>query len=179
MSNFQKRNIQLPPLMVQRLLDAPVALRDDLIKGLRRVGWTYASIADPLGLSRERVRQISSQRGSGTYQESIPLPPYKPVKVERVFVEPSAETLARLKELQPKAQQVRSTSPRYRQEAEEYTALLNKAHVEEGVSVYRLAKRLGITHSSIRFRLARYGYKPSPTGSDSPVYRPLKHRIIS
>jgi hypothetical protein len=101
------------------------------------------------------------------------------VKAERVFVEPSAETLARLKELQPKAQQVRSTSPRYRQEAEEYTALLNKAHVEEGVSVYRLAKRLGITHSSIRFRLARYGYKPTPTGSDSPVYRPLKHRIIS
>jgi predicted transcriptional regulator len=178
MSDFQKRNIQLPPIMVRRLLSAPVELRDDLIKGLRRVGWTYVSIADPLGLSRERVRQISSQRGTGSYEEPLPLPPYKPVKAKREFVEPSAETLARLKELQPKAQQVRSTSPRYRQEAEDYTALLNKAHVEEGVSVYRLAKRLGITHSSIRFRLARYGYRTPPSGSDSPVYRPLKHRLL-
>jgi predicted transcriptional regulator len=178
MSEFKKRNIQLSDKMVERLMGASPELRDDLIKALRRVGWTYASIADPLGLSRERVRQISALRGSATYGEMVPLPPYKPVKAKREFVEPKAETLERLLELQPKAQKVRSTSSRYRQEAEEYTALLNKAHVEEGVSVYRLAKRLGITHSAIRFRLARYGYKPSPTGSTSRVYQPLKHRVL-
>jgi hypothetical protein len=73
---------------------------------------------------------------------------------------------------------VRSNGTKYRKEAEEYTRLLNQAHVEEGVTLYRLAKRLGVTHGALRFRLVRYGYK-TPVNATSKVYTPIleKNRI--
>lgn len=85
------------------------------------------------------------------------------------------ELLARLIELQPFAQSVRSSSLKYRAEAEEYTKLLHEAHVGHGVSIYRLAKLLGVTHSALRFRLIRYGYKSGPDSSN-PIYKPIKQR---
>jgi hypothetical protein len=93
-------------------------------------------------------------------------------KSTREFVEPSPETLKRLLELQPYAQQVRSYGKAYRKEAEEYTWLVNYAHTVEGVTLYRLAKRLGVTHGALRFRLARYGYK-SPVSGASKAYTPI------
>ncbi len=88
------------------------------------------------------------------------------------YVMPTPELLERLKELQPYAQQVRSNSPRYRAEAEEYTYLLNQAHKEQGVTLYRLAKLLGVTTSAIAFRLVRYGYRTTELGK-SPAYRSI------
>jgi hypothetical protein len=102
----------------------------------------------------------------------LPNPPAKPVKTPPSYIEPSPETLARLLELQPYAQQVRSNGSKYREEAEEYTELLDYAHRVEGVTLYRLAKRLGITHGAIRFRLVRYGYK-DPITATSKVYTPI------
>ena len=102
----------------------------------------------------------------------IPEPPIKLEKPKPVYIEPSPETLERLLQLQPYAQQVRSNGKKYRAEAEEYTALLNHAHVVEGVTLYRLAKRLGVTHGALRFRLVRYGYK-QPITATSKVYNPI------
>ena len=154
--------------------------RDDYVRALRSAGWTLSSISDVIGLSRERVRQIcATPHDESTKAEFyIPEPPRYAEKTVRVYVEPKPETLARLLELQPMAQQVRSSSPRFRAEAEEYTSLLNHAHTVEGVTLYRLGKRLGITHSAIRFRLTRYGYKPITASTNSRVYQPLKNRII-
>ena len=147
--------------------------RDQLIRELRGIGWTLESIATASGITRERVRQISMTPASSvTIDFPIPLPPLKPVKPKPVYVEPTPETLARLLELQPLAQQVRSNGKKYREEAEEYTALLNHAHVNEGVTLYRLAKRLGVTHGALRFRLVRYGYK-TPVNATSKVYTPI------
>jgi hypothetical protein len=67
---------------------------------------------------------------------------------------------------------VRSNGKAYREEAEEYTKLLNYAHTVEGVTLYRLAKRLGVTHGALRFRLVRYGYK-KPVTATSKVYNPI------
>jgi hypothetical protein len=67
---------------------------------------------------------------------------------------------------------VRSNGKKYREEAEEYTKLLNHAHTVEGVTLYRLAKRLGVTHGALRFRLVRYGYK-KPVTATSKVYTPI------
>lgn len=154
--------------------------RDYLITALRDKGWTLESIASASGITRERVRQIS---GATTaipvgLSETLPEPPLKPEKPKPVYIEPSAETLARLLELQPLAQLVRSNGTKYRAEAEEYTALLNHAHVVEGVTLYRLAKRLGVTHGALRFRLVRYGYKTADKAT-SKVYTPIleKNRI--
>ena len=147
--------------------------RDQLIRELRGMDWTLESIASASGITRERVRQISKTPHTPIEVGiNIPNPPLKPVKPKPVYVEPKPETLARLLELQPLAQQVRSNGKKYREEAEEYTALLNYAHVVEGVTLYRLAKRLGVTHGALRFRLVRYGYK-TPVNATSKVYTPI------
>jgi len=177
-----KRNISLPmsaTILFKKFGDSTEE-RDDYIRALRSAGWTLSSISDVVGVSRERIRQICSLPidENTKAQFYIPEPPRYEEKVPRVYVEPKPETLARLLELQPKAQQVRSSSPRFRAEAEEYTSLLNHAHTVEGVTLYRLGKRLGVTHSAIRFRLTRYGYKPLTDTTKSRVYQPVKNRVI-
>lgn len=143
-------------------------------------GWTQTAIANALGVSREAVRQKLSKielKDAIEFVVSldlpVPLPPQRE-KAVKIYTEPAPETLQRLLELQPFAQQVRSNSTRYRKEAEEYTWLLNYSHTVEGVSVYRLAKRLGVTPGAVRFRLARYGYMPPLTATTSKVYTPIK-----
>lgn len=105
----------------------------------------------------------------------LPPAPEQPVVVRErkrsVRAEPLADNLVRLRELQPLAQQVRSNSPKYRAEAEEYTALIAHEHMERGVSLFRLSKELGVTHGALRFRLVRYGYKEAT--SEHKVYKPI------
>ena len=152
--------------------------RNAYIKALRERGWTLDSIGNAVGVTRERVRQISTAVPMSEAIRvavagyPIPEPPIVEEKSTREFVEPSPETLKRLLELQPYAQQVRSYGKAYRKEAEEYTWLVNYAHTVEGVTLYRLAKRLGVTHGALRFRLARYGYK-SPVSGASKAYTPI------
>jgi hypothetical protein len=190
-NTYVKVNHKLP----QEVVDAFTKIGEDTLKRnayirlLRKNEWSLQSIADAVGgLTRERIRQIvvGSYDGSDTAESlisssefTVPNPPLKPVKEPKVYVEPSAETLQKLLELQPLAQQVRSHSPKFRKEAEEYTALLNHAYKVEGVSLYRLAKRLGVTHGSLRFRMARYGYLTGHK-SNSTCYRPIleKNRYV-
>jgi hypothetical protein len=154
--------------------------RNYLIAKLRNAGWTLEAISAACNLTRERVRQISADYKNTsadttpdqTLGVEIPEPPLKPERPKPVYVEPTPATLERLLELQPYAQQVRSNGKKYRAEAEEYTKLLNYAHTVEGVTLYRLAKRLGVTHGALRFRLVRYGYK-TPVTATSKVYTPI------
>jgi transcriptional regulator with XRE-family HTH domain len=149
------------------------------IKALRDRGWTLQSIADVADYTRERVRQIA--KSSTVYPippqgTPLPYPPEKPEtrKETRVPVEPEPETLARLLELQPNAQKVRANSSNYREEAEEYTRLIHEASTTGGVTLHRLAMRLGVTRGALRSRLARYDYKPARAGSTSKAYTPIK-----
>lgn len=173
-TQYIKKNQQLPEYIINHFNDIPSNVRDQLIRGLRFKGWTLEAIASASSLTRERVRQIASTPSSTSVSLTveIPEPPIKPERPRPVYIEPSPATLDRLLELQPYAQQVRSSGKKYRAEAEEYTALLNHAHVNEGVTLYRLAKRLGVTHGALRFRLVRYGYK-QPITATSKVYTPI------
>jgi transcriptional regulator with XRE-family HTH domain len=158
-------------------------LRAAYVKALRLKGWTLEAIADSLGLTRERIRQIqiTATPANIVYILSnpgeFPVPELETKEIEVVadaeYVEPSPETLARLLELKPFAQKVRYDHSTYRKEAEEYSALVWHAHSVEGVTLYRLAKRLGVTHGALRFRLARYGYIIPKTGK-SKCYQPVK-----
>ncbi len=184
----QRQHLTLPDVVTTALCLIPVKqkdLRAAYVYALRMKGWTLQSVADSLGVTRERVRQLELsaspeivylvQQAPGSYP--VPELPTEIVKVQvgYQYVDPTPETLARLKELQPIAQSVRYSHKQGRAEAEEYTALLWKAHTEQGVSVYRLAQLLGITHGAIQFRFARYGYKEVMTGK-SIAYQPLKYR---
>lgn len=172
---YIKKNQLLPDdIRFEFDLNRGLGFRDQLIRELAEAGWTYESISHASKITRERVRQIVKSASPGISKTGIeiPEPPEKPERQKAEYVEPSPDTLRRLLELQPYAQQVRSNGIKYREEAEEYTALLNYAHKNEGVTIYRLAKRLGITHGAIRFRLARYGYLTPKTGT-SKVYNPI------
>lgn len=174
----KKRLVDLPMNVVKNFETfTDIDQRNSYIKALSSAGWTLTSIGKATGVSRERVRQIIGEKSTDDYAGGfeIPEPPKHAVKTKREFVEPTEASLARLLELQPLAQQVRSNVSRYRAEAEEYSKLLAYEHTERGVPVYRLAKRLGVTHAAIRFRLARYGYKPSANGK-SRVYRPIEEK---
>jgi hypothetical protein len=141
--------------------------RDSFIQALWEAGWTNRAISEAANVSLERVRQIILQ--PRIYRNSLAVPdaPRKPAKIQPVYIEPKSQDLERLLELQPLAQQVRSNSPLFRSEAEEYTKLVAKVHLEDKVPLYRLAKRLGVTHGALRFRLARYGYIESAGQSKS------------
>ena len=174
---YIKKNQMLPQHIFEAFEDIIDSdTRDQLIRELRAQHWTLEAIAAASHLTRERVRQITVAAPTSELVlntgVSIPTPPLKPERVRPVYIEPTPETLARLLELQPLAQQVRSNGKKFRAEAEEYTALLNHAHVVEGVTLYRLAKRLGVTHGALRFRLVRYGYK-TPLHATSKVYTPI------
>ena len=178
-----KHNLTLPKeVRVKFLVIQDTDERNQYIRELRSAGWSLNSIANACGITRERIRQVITESKEAVVKLDdsfiVPQPPTYPEKKPREFVEPSPETLARLLELQPMAQQVRSNAMRFRAEAEEYVRLLNHAHVVEGVPLYRLGKRLGISHAAIRFRLARYGYKTSDNGH-SKVYTPIssKNRV--
>ena len=190
MTKYQKISLVLPAYAAEELKKA----QDDIDKrylqsiiiSLRQEGWTLASIAEPLNVSREWIRQIESNvedtdsalRFAATHGFTAPERPSVPELPKIIRPMPEPETLKRLKQLQPYAQKVRANSPQYRAEAEEYTRLLYKEHNDRGVSIYRLAKELGVTHGALRFRLVRYGYHE--TDSSSKVYKPIldKNRMV-
>ena len=165
--------------------NSEIVVRDIYISVLREKGWTLQSIADAyekatkIPMTRERVRQICLKELSDidfrifkSLSAPIPELPMHPVKEPKIFKKLSPETVKQLLELQKSAQLVRSSSQKYRKEAEEYTSLLWENHTKGGVSLYAMAKQLGITHGAIRFRLIRYGYKKS-IKSDNKVYQPI------
>ena len=172
----KKRLVDLPPEVTDKFsMVRDADDRNNYIKALREEGWTLESIAKATGMTRERVRQISGFTPRMVLNEDFIVPSLPTVepKVKKAQVQPEVETLARLKELQPMAQQVRSSAARFRAEAEEYTALLWKCYKTEGVSLYRLAKLLGVTHSALRFRLIRYGYLEGVVNPANRVYAPI------
>jgi hypothetical protein len=175
---YKKQNLNLPEDVATLLRTSDLPLRDAYVARLFDAGWTQQSLARGACLSRERVRQITSRARDAVTAEAVadwPLPD-RPLRGRpRPFAskaEVSAVTLARLLELQPIAQKVRSSTKHGRLEAEEYTALLDYAVRVEGVPVYRLAKSLGLTHNAVRFRLMRYGYVAAPD-TRHRVYQPM------
>lgn len=172
--NYRKTLLTLPESVFQTFESiSDPDVRDAYMVALRGAHWTLQSISEAAGVTRERVRQIV-ERGSDADASAFPLPepPQRVQRTPRVYVEPDAEKLARLRELKPLAEKVRANSPQYREEAEEYSALIAEVHLTDGVSLYRLAKRLDVSHSALRFRLARYGYKLPKSGT-SKVYAPI------
>lgn len=179
-----RQHLQLPAAPTVKLnIITDTDIRKAYIYALRVKGWTLQSVGDALGLTRERIRQMESQASPSlvisilSNPGEFPVPDLPTVDVEvpdvHVPVMPSDISLKRLLELQPFAQQVRYNHSPHRAAAEEYTALLWHVHSVEGVTLYRLAKCLGVTHGALRFRLARYGYI-TPKTAKSKAYQPIK-----
>jgi len=190
----QKQGLTLPDNVVTALAGLREEKKNemfaDYVALLRNAGWTLASIADPLGLTRERIRQIATSHESlelaGHFADAmgweIPEVPEKDPRYTREttrrIIKPSETALTRLRELKPRADNVRWNNPSGRAEAEEYVALMAE-EIKRGVSVYALAKGLGLTSLAVRSRLSRYGHLPAPqNGSEKyqSMFAPLKYR---
>ena len=149
--------------------------RDEYIKMLREAGWTLQSIASAHGMTRERVRQIAAE--PRLYFEDVkslevPVAPNRTVDVfESIEVELDPAVAARLIELSPLARQYWKNND----EALEFVALLHQ-EIERGVSGIRLGKLLGVNHSSIYARLARYGYRQTKSTSK---HMQLNKRLVA
>jgi hypothetical protein len=178
-SKVKKTDLNLPKEVGEALRSLPLKERKAYASVLRKAGWTLQSIATELNVTRESIRLYGAEEHTGEYLakvQHLPVPEVPMVEIYKdkvIKVLPSADVLAQLKELQPKAFLVRGKGKANRKEAEEYTKLLYDT-MESGVSGYRLAKELGISHSAILFRLVRYGY--TTTTGKSGTYRQLTHR---
>jgi hypothetical protein len=184
MTTIKRWKARLPAEVADKLIllrsQKDTELFSSYATALRDTGWSLASIGEPVGLTRERIRQLcvatpaDIQDMLDMFGWPVPEKALKPVRVRvvRVVIEPEESTLARLLELQPYAQQVRGNSPRFRAESEEYTYLLNHEKNNRGVMLSTLAKRLGLSNGAVRFRLVRYGYQTT-TGLGS-MYQPIK-----
>jgi hypothetical protein len=171
-TSFKIKDQALPSVVVSVFkLKLSRDVRNNYARELFAAGWTLTAIGEAANLTRERIRQILKEPSFKVSGFPVPQPPRKPAAEKATYLEPEPELLTRLLELQPLAQQVRSNGSAFRKEAEEYTRLLAKAHLEEGVTLYRLAMRLGVTHGALRFRLVRYGYMR--TTGKSKSYRPV------
>ena len=148
-------------------------------------GWKQRTMAETLGLSRTGVANlcIKDDLVEQSLEEyrliinrplRLPLPPSRPEKRKApARVKASAETIEMLKDLHAKARNYRGTT-KNKEESYLFTAAVYYVNTVDGVSLYSIAKEIGLTHAALSSRLVRYGYK-STTGK-SGAYRKLTGR---
>ena len=163
-SKQKKSQLQLPTDTADLLKTLSMTDRKAYVKRLCLAGWTYQSVADVFKVSRQAIEQyLKKVDVASDYVNGLPIPevPSDPIyKVQRQEVD--SVVLLELKELHAKARLVRGKGKKYRHEAELFTKLAWE-QTQQGVSVYSLAKSLGVTHGALLFRFVRYGYlRPEP-----------------
>jgi hypothetical protein len=152
---------------------------------LRDKGWSLPAIGAAANYSTSYLAKLAQKIGdtaeardtlSSYSVETLPVPaPTEPTRPRSPKTLPP-EIMWRLNQLHLFAA-ARCGGNKYKSEAEEYTALLWHAHIQYGMSFYRLAKLLDVTAGSIHARLVRYGYKTS-RGSSAAV-KPLKSKTTA
>lgn len=173
---MKQSGLTLPDEVVENLKKLSLNGRKAYAKRLWDNGWTLQSIATPLGVTRQAIEQYIKSKsvvnGVGfdeSSQFSVPEVPSTPIyKTKREEV--SLDVLKKLKELHEIASKVRSKSPKYREEAEQFTRLAWE-QVQGDVTTYSLAKSLGITNGALLSRFVRYGYKT--TNGKSKAYNQI------
>jgi hypothetical protein len=142
-------------------------------------GWTYVALAQPLGVSRERVRQLANGATGHAHGVDIPPPPHRPDPQPPGTPPPtspptlSRQEVSRLRRMCRAVSAVNGATPAddpLRHLSTQFTAELAAAHTR-GVSVYMIGKQLGVTHGAIRFRLGRHGYLPLPPSMRHQQYK--------
>lgn len=130
---------------------------------LVRAGWTFTSIANELGITREAVRIGVARYKDYEMTSSVPaIPtPRKWIKIKTENKKVDSAIAERLIELHSKARLVRYNHSTHRKEAELFTKLLFDLY-SEGYSLREIANVLGLKQQvGLYSRLVRYGYLES------------------
>lgn len=150
----------------------------------RKAGWPVRALAEPTGVSAERLRQIIRDRAAGKPLPRSPkFPKYspprakkeRPKKIQRSHL--TEEERAELEELAILARQNTGSRPLnspYRRASERFSALIIKYH-KRGVIWGEMAEATGHKISGLRMRAARHGYGSGAPPSIAPYRRMVIH----
>lgn len=152
----------------------------------RKAGWPVRALAEPCGVTPERLRQIIKDRAGGKRLPANPkFPKYEPPrakkdrtpksKIKRSNLTP--EERSELKELAVLARQNTGSRPLnspYRRASERFSRLIIKYH-KRGVIWGEMADATGHKISGLRMRAARHGYGKGAPPSIAPYRRVVIH----
>lgn len=144
---------------------------NNFVATLRNAGWTLQSIAAPLSITRERVRQVALS-GAVDHDLVVPAVPLKPRRERKVWPRLTDAQRTEIAELSVLAQQVRGWTPvdhPWRVASERLSEALAEARLR-GVRFRELAEAAGVSNEAIRFRLGRHGYIHQPQSQSA--YKP-------
>lgn len=150
------------------------ALLNQVLADAHRDGWTLIALAEPLCLTRERVRQRIAAADDTTPPEELPPIPDPPRWAEperRVVPDISDGMVAWLRHMSDIARTVNGCTPLdspSRGVSECFTAVLADLY-DRGVYASRLGQAAGVTRGAIHFRLRRHGYRRN--APSQPSYR--------
>jgi hypothetical protein len=155
------------------------ALLDGYIAKLHYAGWTLQAIADPLGVTRERVRQRCVDATEAAYSSpelpEVPVwvPPVKPRKVSPPQMR--SEFQRWLQETYALASRCRGShaigSPP-RVATEQVWAAIHRV-VKQGISCAEVARVVGVQTRTIYAGLSRHGYRKLPPSQQAYEGKPI------
>jgi len=149
-------------------------LRRMYIKALTEKGWTMDSIAEVLGISKQRVHQLEKKTtywlGASIFP--IPSPPKKekPELIKRPQKQIRPESLKKLLKLHSI---IKHSKVKHKKERIEFVELIDYINAIEGVSFERIGKKIGLSRGALINRLYRYGQRK--TNGKSKCVLPLKN----
>lgn len=144
---------------------------DAFMAALRGAGWTLAAIGEPIGITRERVRQRVARIQAEEWPTDVEIPevptytrPTPKVQVRKVW--PSldsveAEEMRTLRALATKCRGVHGPDHPYRQASERLSEMVAEAKLR-GVRNRELAEAMGVTVGAVVMRLKTHGYFRTP-----------------
>lgn len=172
--------------VVERSPDRPAVATHlaNLAAAGRKAGWSVRALADPCGITPERLRQIIKEHADGQKVTSVTFPKFsrarkaddKP-RTKRSHL--SEADAAELKALAPQAKMNTGSRPLtspVRKASEKFSRLIIKHH-KRGVVWREIAEATDGQHtvSGLRMRAARHGYGKGAPPSIQPYRRVAIH----
>lgn len=150
----------------------------NLVTAGRAAGWPVRALAEPLGITPERLRQIAKEFATSGRNVKPRFPTYAPpveekvVPVKKVIVRTNlttaqAKTLATLAKDAPHNTGSRPLNSPVRKASEEFSRLIIEHH-KSGVTWREMAEATGYTVTGLRMRAARHGYGKGAPPSIAP-----------
>jgi hypothetical protein len=167
------------------------AIFDHVLAEAHRRGWTLGALAQPLGITRERVRQRTKRNDGAAWctalgmnlDELIPAPPRLPVPPPPLLRRPDTELSggmrAWLNDMYQRARKVRGGTPLDHPDriiSETLSAVLADLKYRCRVPASRLADAMGCEEGTVWMRLSRHGYR-TLAPSQQPYRRMVARRL--
>lgn len=161
----------------------------NLAKAAEDQGWPRRVVAEPCGVTPERLRQVirsyenrdlvvAGEDLFPQYRRPTAAPPVERQTRKRSHLTP--EEVAELKRLAPLARANTGSRPlesEYRKASEEFSRLIMEFH-DRGVVWREMADVTGLTINGVRIRASRHGYGKGAPPSIKPYMRVTIHDIM-